>query len=338
MLINLDKLLKKALIFVSAGVLAACTPVDSQSNKSIIIDGSSTVYPITKAVADEYKKQKQPSADISVNFSGTTGGFRQFCAGKTDISNASRPIRSDEIEACNRNNIRFIELPIAFDALTIAVNKENNWIDSITLEELKKIWEPAAQGKITKWSQVRSGLPDKPLNLFGAGKDSGTFDYFTEAVVGEEDVSRSDYVASEDDDTLIQGVSQDANALGYFGLAYYEKQAANLKALAIDSGKGAVLPSRETVLQSTYQPLARPLFIYVNAQKAQSNKDLQRFVDYYLSQAQNIVQEVGYIPLSGEHYHLAKVTFFNGEAGTVFGGHSKFDVTLAELLRQKAKF
>jgi phosphate transport system substrate-binding protein len=338
MLINPNKSLKTALAVFSAGVLFACAPVDSASNKSIIIDGSSTVYPITKAVADQYKEKKQPSVDVSVNFSGTTAGFRDFCAGKTDISNASRPIRTDEIEACNRNNIRFIELPIAFDALTVAVNRENTWINSITLEELKKIWEPSAQGKITKWSQVRSGLPDKPLNLFGAGKDSGTFDYFTEAVVGEEDFSRSDYVASEDDDTLIQGVSQDPNALGYFGLAYYEKQASNLKALAIDSGKGAILPSRETVLQSTYQPLARPLFIYVNAQKAQSNKSLQRFIEYYLGNAQAIVQEVGYIPLSDEHYHLAKVTFFNGEVGTVFGGHSKFDVTLAELLRQKARF
>jgi phosphate transport system substrate-binding protein len=227
---------------------------------------------------------------------------------------------------------------VAFDALTVVVNQENNWIDSITLEELKKMWEPAAEGKITNWNQIRPEFPNKPLNLFGAGQDSGTFDYFTEAVVGKSGASRKDYVASEDDNTLVQGVSQDPNALGYFGLAYYEQNPQKLKALGIDSGKGAILPSRETVVNSQYQPLARPLFIYVNAEKAQKSRALQEFVEYYLDNAESIVKEVGYIPLTDEHYHLATVTFFNGEVGTVFGGQSQFDVTLAELLRQKAKF
>jgi phosphate transport system substrate-binding protein len=289
-------------------------------------------------VAEKFKSSQPGTAEVSVKFSGTSGGFREFCAGKTDISNASRPIQADEMSLCNRYGVRYIELPVAFDALTVVVNQENNWIDSITLEELKKMWEPAAEGKITNWNQIRPEFPNKPLNLFGAGQDSGTFDYFTEAVVGKSGASRKDYVASEDDNTLVQGVSQDPNALGYFGLAYYEQNPQKLKALGIDSGKGAIVPSRETVVNSQYQPLARPLFIYVNAEKAQKSRALQEFVEYYLDNAESIVKEVGYIPLTDEHYHLATVTFFNGEVGTVFGGQSQFDVTLAELLRQKAKF
>lgn len=289
-------------------------------------------------MAEKFKSSQPGTAEVSVKFSGTSGGFREFCAGKTDISNASRPIQADEMSLCNRYGVRYIELPVAFDALTVVVNQENNWIDSITLEELKKMWEPAAEGKITNWNQIRPEFPNKPLNLFGAGQDSGTFDYFTEAVVGKSGASRKDYVASEDDNTLVQGVSQDPNALGYFGLAYYEQNPQKLKALGIDSGKGAIVPSRETVVNSQYQPLARPLFIYVNAEKAQKSRALQEFVEYYLDNAESIVKEVGYIPLTDEHYHLATVTFFNGEVGTVFGGQSQFDVTLAELLRQKAKF
>lgn len=289
-------------------------------------------------MAEKFKSSQPGTAEVSVKFSGTSGGFREFCEGKTDISNASRPIQADEMSLCNRYGVRYIELPVAFDALTVVVNQENNWIDSITLEELKKMWEPAAEGKITNWNQIRPEFPNKPLNLFGAGQDSGTFDYFTEAVVGKSGASRKDYVASEDDNTLVQGVSQDPNALGYFGLAYYEQNPQKLKALGIDSGKGAIVPSRETVVNSQYQPLARPLFIYVNAEKAQKSRALQEFVEYYLDNAESIVKEVGYIPLTDEHYHLATVTFFNGEVGTVFGGQSQFDVTLAELLRQKAKF
>jgi phosphate transport system substrate-binding protein len=332
------KIVFSALSILGISLLSACGIGESPANKSIKIDGSSTVYPITQAVAEKFKSSQPGTAEVSVKFSGTSGGFREFCEGKTDISNASRPIQADEMSLCNRYGVRYIELPVAFDALTVVVNQENNWIDSITLEELKKMWEPAAEGKITNWNQIRPEFPNKPLNLFGAGQDSGTFDYFTEAVVGKSGASRKDYVASEDDNTLVQGVSQDPNALGYFGLAYYEQNPQKLKALGIDSGKGAILPSRETVVNSQYQPLARPLFIYVNAEKAQKSRALQEFVEYYLDNAESIVKEVGYIPLTDEHYHLATVTFFNGEVGTVFGGQSQFDVTLAELLRQKAKF
>jgi phosphate transport system substrate-binding protein len=330
----------KLLIFClgPATLIAACSLVSGRSPEPIKIDGSSTVYPITRAVAEKFlTKQKQP-VDINVEFSGTTGGFRKFCEGQTDISNASRPIHSDEMAVCNRYNVRYIELPVAFDALTVVVNKDNSWAKSLTTEELKKIWEPAAEGKIKSWNQVRTEFPNQPLNLFGAGKDSGTFDYFTEAIVGKEDSSRTDYVASEDDDILVQGVSQDPNALGYFGLAYYEKRSNDLKAIAIDSGKGSILPSRETVVKAQYQPLARPLFIYVNAGKAQKNPALKDFVEFYIDNAEKIVGEVGYIPLTEEHYHLDKVTFYNGEVGTVFEGKSQFDLTLGELLRKKAKF
>lgn len=332
------KIVFSALSILGISLLSACGIGESPANKSIKIDGSSTVYPITQAVTEKFKSSQPGTAEVSVKFSGTSGGFREFCEGKTDISNASRPIQADEMSLCNRYGVRYIELPVAFDALTVVVNQENNWIDSITLEELKKMWEPAAEGKITNWNQIRPEFPNKPLNLFGAGQDSGTFDYFTEAVVGKSGASRKDYVASEDDNTLVQGVSQDPNALGYFGLAYYEQNPQKLKALGIDSGKGAIVPSRETVVNSQYQPLARPLFIYVNAEKAQKSRALQEFVEYYLDNAESIVKEVGYIPLTDEHYHLATVTFFNGEVGTVFGGQSQFDVTLAELLRQKAKF
>jgi phosphate transport system substrate-binding protein len=210
-------------------LLASCNATTSQEVQPIKIDGSSTVYPITKAVADAYKSNKEQAVDITVDFSGTGGGFRKFCAGETDIQDASRPIQTKEMEACREAGVAYIEMPVAFDALTVVVNPKNNWLDSLTIEELQKIWEPAAEGKITRWNQVREDFPDQPLNLFGPGADSGTFDYFTEAVMGEANVSRKDYVASEDDDILVQGVSQDPNALGYFGLAYYEQRAKDMK-------------------------------------------------------------------------------------------------------------
>lgn len=337
-LISLNSIKPIVLIIGTATLLASCTSVDSRNSKTIKIDGSSTVYPITKSVAQKFKASQKNLVDVTVNFSGTTGGFRKFCEGETDISNASRPIHTQEMAMCNRYRVRYIELPIAFDALTIVVNKDNDWVTSLTTEELKKIWQPEAQGKIKRWNQVRANFPNKPLNLFGAGKDSGTFDYFTEAIVGQEDASRQDYVKSEDDDILVQGVSQDPHALGYFGLAYYEKRASQMKAVAIDSGKGAVLPSRETVTRAQYQPLARPLFIYVNAEKAQKEPTLKEFVAFYLQNAGKVVEEVGYIPLTEEAYHLDLVTFYSGEVGTVFAGKSQFDLTLPELLRKRAKF
>jgi phosphate transport system substrate-binding protein len=318
-------------------ISASCSQTNSQKIESIKIDGSSTVYPITKVVVEQFKAKEQ-SADINLNVSGTRGGLRKFCAGEIDISNASRPIQEEELQACNSAQVRFIELPIAFDALSVVVNKENTWVKELTVEELKKLWEPGAENKIKRWNQIRNNFPDRPINLYGAGKDSGTFDYFTEAIVGKEDSSRKDYVDSEDDEILAKAISQDVNALGYFGLAYYQKRAPQMNLVAIDNGKGAILPSQETVAKAQYQPLARPLFIYVNAAKAQSNPMLRDFVKYYLDNAEKLATEVGYVPLTEEHYHLALVTFYNGEVGTVFEGKSQFDVTISELLRKKAKF
>ena len=337
-----DKIAEKSLPFLALGLstafLAVSTPLASQENPSIKIDGSSTVYPITKEIAERFQVGRKEPVAIDVEFSGTGGGFDKFCRGETDISNASRPIQLAEMEACNQAEVRYIELPVAFDALTVVVNPENNWLDSITLKELEKIWSPAAEQEIIRWNQIRSSFPDQPLNLYAPGTDSGTFDYFTEAVIGEAGASRTDYTASEDDDILVKEVSQDPNALGYFGLAYYEQRADEMKAVAIDSGNGAILPSRETVEQAQYQPLARPLFIYINAVSAQKNQAVRQFIDFYLEQAPETVSEVGYVPLPEEAYHIDKVTFHRGEVGTVFEGQSQFNLTIPELLRRQARF
>jgi len=312
--------------------------VQSETSQPIKIDGSSTVYPITDAIAKDFQKTKSAKVPITVEFSGTGGGFKKFCAGETDISNASRPIRPEEMEACNKAGIRYYELPIAFDALTVVVNSKNSWAKDITVAELKKLWEPAAQGKIMKWNQIRQNWPNQPITLYGAGKDSGTFDYFTEALVGEAKASRTDYTASEDDTVLVRGVINDPNALGYFGLAYYEDNQAQLKALGIDSGKGPVMPSRETVAKAQYQPLTRPLFIYVNYTAAQNKAEVREFVQFYMEKAPTLVNSVGYIPLPREGYKLIYNNFYKGKVGTTFGGEARFDLTIEELLRKEAKF
>jgi phosphate transport system substrate-binding protein len=255
-------------------------PQQQLSQQLIKIDGSSTVFPITDAIAKEFQKTRTDKVQVTVDISGTGGGFKKFCAGETDISNASRPILTAEMKACNSSSVRYIELPIAYDALTVVIHPTNDWAKSITTDELRKMWSPSAQGKITRWKQVRPDWPDQPLKLYGAGKQSGTFDYFTEAIVGKTRASRSDYIASEDDDVLVQGVSKDPNALGYFGFAYYEANLNKLKAVAVDNGKEAVLPSRQTVEKAQYQPLSRPLFIYVNAKAAQTKPAVKNFVDF----------------------------------------------------------
>jgi phosphate transport system substrate-binding protein len=326
----------------AALLLSACAQVTSKPTEPLAVDGSSTVYPITEAVLKSFKSQPDnkiaQEIAIKADFSGTGGGFKKFCAGETDINGASRPISAAEMADCDRRQVRYIELPIAFDALTVAVNSRNDWADSITVGELQQIWQPAAQGKIVNWQQVRSSWPSRPLTLYGPGRDSGTFDYFTEAIVGREGSSREDYVDSENDEVLVNGIAQDPNALGYFGYAYYEQNADKLKAVAIDSGSGPVIPSRKTVENGSYRPLTRPLFIYVNAKRAQENPALEEFVEFYLEQAQNIVSEVGYIPLSDEGYHLTKIQFQKFEVGTVFEGKSNFKLTMEELLRKQAKF
>jgi phosphate transport system substrate-binding protein len=327
-----------ALALSAVTLLNSCAQVQSQTSQPIKIDGSSTVYPITDAIAKDFQKNQGKKVSITVEFSGTGGGFKKFCAGETDISNASRPIRPEEMEACNKAGIRYYELPIAFDALTVVVNSKNNWAKDITIAELKKLWEPAAQGKITKWNQIRPDWPNQPITLYGAGKDSGTFDYFTEATVGEAKSSRTDYTASEDDTVLVRGVINDPNALGYFGFSYYEANQTQLKALGLDNGKGPVLPSRETVEKAQYQPLTRPLFIYVNYTAAQNKAKVREFVQFYMEKAPTLVNSVGYIPLPKEGYKLIYNNFYSGKVGTVFGGEARFDLTIGELLRKEAKF
>lgn len=308
----------------------------SNSETTIKIDGSSTVYPITQAVAKEFQQQNQ--AEVKIDVSGTTGGFERFCKGETDISNASRPILKQELKTCTANGVIFTELPIAFDALTVAVNPQNTWAKDITVAELKKIWEPSAQGKITNWKQVRASFPDKPLSLYGAGDKSGTYDYFTKAIVGESGNSRTDYTASEDDEVLVSGISKDPNALGYFGYAYYEQNQDKLKALGIDNGKGAVFPAKETVEKAEYQPLSRPLFIYVSIKSAQKKEALRDFVNFYIENAPTKVSSVGYVPLPEDAYSLDKLHFTRGKAGTVFEGQARLDLTIDEVLRKRAEF
>lgn len=309
---------------------------NSQVVQTIKIDGSSTVYPITEAIAKNYKAENK--VPVEVSFSGTTSGFEKFCKGEIDIANASRPILKKELKTCTSNGVLFTELPIAFDALTVAVHPQNTWAKEIAIAELKKIWEPAAQGKITNWNQVRASFPDQPLKLYGADKKSGTFDYFTKAVVGKSGESRNDYTASEDDEVLVSGIAKDPNALGYFGYAYYEENKDKLKSLAIDSGKGAIPPSRETVEKAQYQPLSRPLFIYINIKSAQKKEALRNFVNFYIKQAPTTVASVGYVPLPKDAYQLANLQFYKGKAGTVFGGETSLDLTIGEVLRKRAEF
>jgi phosphate transport system substrate-binding protein len=273
---------------------------------------------------------------VDVSFSGTGGGFEKFCAGETDISNASRPILEEEMAACNEAGIRFYELPVAFDALTIVVNQENDWAGDITVEELKTLWEPGAQGKVTRWNQVRPSWPDRPIALHGPGLDSGTYDYFAEVIVGQD--TRSDFAASEDDEIIAEGVGADPNALGYFGLAYYDEHQDTLKALAVDGGSGFVEPNPETVVRAEYQPLSRPLFIYVNFESAQTNLAVKDFVQFYLENAATTVDTVGYVPLNEEGYHIAWINFQEGEVGSAFDGVPQPNLTIAELLRKTKRF
>lgn len=308
----------------------------SESTALVKVDGSSTVFPITEAVAEEFQKDTRGTVRVTVGISGTGGGFKKFCRGETDVQDASRPISAGEMEACRAAGIQYFELPIAFDALTIAVSPQATWVDAVTVDELKRIWEPTAQGRVTKWNHIRSTWPDQPLKLFGAGSDSGTFDYFTEAVVGKAKASRGDYTASEDDNTLVQGISNDKHALGYIPYAYYEPNKKRLKVVAVDGGHGPVLPSRETVESGTYQPLSRPMFIYVNTKSA-AKPEVKRFVEFYLAQASTLVPQVKYVPLPQQAYELALSHFRTGKVGTAFQGVSTIGMKIEDLLRRESK-
>ena len=265
---------------------------------TIEIDGSSTVYPITVAVAEEFRKI-YPNVQVPVGISGTGGGLKRFTVGETSISNASRPIKDKEADAASENGIEFIELAIAYDGLSVVVNTANDWLDCLTTEELNKIWAP--DSKLSNWSEVRDGFPNQAMRLYGPGTDSGTFDYFTDVINGEEGASRADYTPSEDDNVLVQGVSGDKGSLGYFGYAYYLPNADNLKLVAIDGGTGCIFPDSTTINNGSYAPLSRPLFIYVNKSDL-SRPYFREFVDYYLTNAAQYAEEVGYVALSDDMY------------------------------------
>jgi phosphate transport system substrate-binding protein len=282
--------------------------VPSALAQEILIDGSSTVYPITLAVAEEFNIDN-PDTPATVAFSGTGGGFEKFCAGETVINNASRPIRQEEIDACTANNVEYLELEVALDALTVVVNPENDWAQCVTMDQLKGMWQPEAT--INNWSDVNPDWPAEPIVLYGPGVDSGTFDYFTEAVVGEAGSSRSDFFPSEDDTVLVQGVEGDANALGYFGFAYYLEEGEKLKGLEIDGGEGCVAPTADNVNNDTY-PLSRPLFIYVSVPALEANPGLVSFVDFYLSDdARELIADTGYVVLPDEMYATERSDFEN---------------------------
>jgi phosphate transport system substrate-binding protein len=313
------------------------TPTTSATESAVIkVDGSSTVFPISEAVAEEFQRTTS-SSRVTVGISGTGGGFKKFCRGETDIQDASRPIMPEEMEACRKTEVRYYELPVAYDAMAIVVNKQNTWLQAITLKQLKKMWEPSAQGQVTRWKQVNPAWPDAALKLFGAGSDSGTFDYFTEVVVGKAKSSRGDYTASEDDNTLVQGVARDKFALGYIPFAYYEANRDQLRLVAVDGGKGPILPSRDTVENGSYQPLSRPLFIYVNSQSVQ-RPEVKQFVEFYLNNATPLVEQIKYVPLPAAAYRTALANFQNGKLGTAFHGGSSARLKMEDLLRREAKF
>jgi phosphate transport system substrate-binding protein len=328
--------MKRFSYLVIASALAAAAPAFAQQ-QVVKIDGSSTVFPITEAVAEEFQKAKKQKIKVTVGISGTGGGFKKFCRGETDISDASRPILKAEMADCAKAGIEYFELPVAFDALTVVVNPKNSFIKQLTVAEMKKMWEPAAQGKVTRWNQVNPQWPDQPMKLFGPGADSGTFDYFTEAVVGKSKSSRGDFTASEDDNVLVQGVSRDVNGLGYFGYAYYVENKDKLKAVPIVNDKGQpVEPSLDAVIKGTYTPLARPIFIYVNA-KSLAKPEVKEFVEYYMKNAAKLAKEVKYVPLPDSAYNAAWDHVQHGKKGTVFGGTAEVGVTIEELLRREAK-
>jgi phosphate transport system substrate-binding protein len=332
-------MMRTFIVLALAGAAWACGGGGSQgesdlSGSSVVqIDGSSTVYPITEAVAEEFRRATR--ARVTVGISGTGGGFQKFCRDEIDIADASRPIAATEVDACAKASVDYIELPVAYDGLAIVVNPKNTWAASMTVAELKKLWEPAAQGQIMRWNQVREGWPNSEVHLFGAGVDSGTFDYFTEVIMGKAKASRGDYTSSEDDNVIVQGVSGDEYALGYFGYAYYEENKDKLKLVGIDdgdetNGAGAILPTPETVGNGTYRPLSRPVFIYPKV-KSLDRPEVKSFVDFYLKEGIPLVREVGYIQLTDKEYEMVRSRYSSKKTGSMFQGGDTGPITHATL-------
>lgn len=331
------------LVAIAAAACGGGQPADGGSPQggTITVDGSSTVFPISEAVAEEFQRE-HAGLRVTVGISGTGGGFQKFCRAETDVSNASRPITETERAACASAGIEFIELPIAYDGLAVVVNPKASWIDHITVAELKTMWAPEAQDKVKRWSDVRPGWPDRELHLFGAGVDSGTYDYFTQAVNGEEGASRGDFTSSEDDNVLVQGISNDELAVGFMPYAYYAENKTALKLVAVDDGKadngaGPILPNIETVKGGTYQPLSRPVFIYVST-KALGRPEVQTFIDYYLAKGGALAEEVGYVPLGERGYQLVAAHFTARRTGSVFEhAGSQVGLTIEQLLAREGQ-
>jgi phosphate transport system substrate-binding protein len=323
---------------------AACAkPSDGEARidpdaPPVRVDGSSTVYLVSKAVAEELSRE---GVRATVNESGTTGGFKKFCRGDIDIAGASRPIDQGEIDQCKAAGIDFYELPIGYDGLAIVVNRANDWVDHLTVDELKRMWAPEATGVVRSWMQIRGSFPDRPLHLFGPGPESGTFDYFTQAIIGTQRASRTDYTASEDDSVLVRGVSADPEALGYFGYAYARDQE-DLRVVAIDdggsaNGDGPIAPAPTTVANGTYQPLSRPIFIYVSATSA-GRAEVDRFVSFYLKAARSLSPEIGYVALPLRIDQLAAERYQARRTGTMFAaGASPVGVTMERLLEAQSR-
>jgi phosphate transport system substrate-binding protein len=332
-----QEVLVKRRQFIGSATALAFVPLlaPARAQQAVVSsDGSSTVFPVAEAVAEEF--QRRTRTRVTVGISGTGGGFRKFCRGESDVSNASRPILREEMEACRQNNVQYIELPVAFDALTVAVNPRNDFVRAMTVAELRRIWEPGAQGRITRWNQIRPEWPDRPFRLFGAGADSGTFDYFTEAVNGRAKASRADYTASEDDNVLVQGIENDRDALGYIPYAYFLPHANRMRAIGIDDGRGRgpVLPSEQTVIDGTYNPLSRPLFIYVSLNAANTKPHVQQYIDFFLTQAAPLIREVKYVPLPEQAYTMGQQRFRARQVGTAFGGVPEVGLPILEILNR----
>lgn len=305
--------------FPEAVAQAGTARTGSNLSGEVKVDGSSTVFPVSQVMAAEFQKTN-PGVQVKVGVSGTGDGFKKFCAGETDITGASRPIEASEMELCQKNNVEYIELPIAYDSLSVVVNPQNDFVECLKVDELKKIWEAAAQNKVTSWNQIRADFPNQPLQLYGPDTESGTYDYFTLAVVGEAGKSRSDYTKSEDDNVLVQGVASKPSGLGYFGYAYYLANRDKLKPVAIDSGYGCVQPSPETVADTSYQPLSRPVFIYAK-KSAATRPEVKAFTNFYLSpENAKLVVQVGYVPLPNITLKAANSRFNQGTIGTAFEG------------------
>jgi phosphate transport system substrate-binding protein len=328
---------RRSVLVLGVAAVLGTGSMAALAQTTVKVDGSSTVFPVTEAVAEEFQKSKKNAVRVTVGVSGTGGGFKKFCRGETDVQNASRPITKKEIEECKNAGVQFIEMPVAYDALSVVINPKNAWLQQISIDELKKMWEPAAQGKITRWNQVNPAWPDRAIKLFGAGTDSGTFDYFTEAVTGKSKSSRGDFTASEDDNVLVQGVSRDVDAIGFFGFAYYAENRDKLKALPISwKGGKAVAPTSDTVINGTYQPLSRPIFIYVNANAAK-RAEVREFAEFYNRNAPSLVKEVKYVPLPSAAYTYNLDALAKNRVGTKFGGENLVGVTIEQLMKMEAK-